>query len=141
MAVAFRHRRTALLGRLQQSRVRGITRFMGQMGKGRTIFARMAALVLLLALFVAPILSALTHGPGPLAIAAEHTAWHAEHGEPLQTADHDHHSTADHDHTPSAILPDGGGLERHDLTEIWSAHLSHHSGIIRDGPRRPPRLT
>ena len=111
------------------------------MGKGRAIFAWMAAFVLLLTLAFAPVLSALTHGPGQLSMEADHAAWHAEQGEHWEATDHDHHSAADHDHTPSVILPTLAAIEHHPLTELWVSQASQLSGIIRDGPRRPPRLT
>jgi hypothetical protein len=97
--------------------------------------------VLTLSLAFAPIFSAVTHGPGQLAMEADHAAWHAEQGEHWEATDHDHHSSADHDHTPSVILPTVGAIERDPATELWVAQASQLSGITRDGPRRPPRLT
>ena len=112
----------------------------GQMSGKRAIFAWVTALALTLALVFAPLFSALTHGPGQLAMEADHAAWHAEQGEHWQATDHDHHSSADHDHTQSVILPTSAALEHHPGAELWSTQASQLSGIIRDGPRRPPRL-
>lgn len=112
-----------------------------QMGKGRAILTRLAACVLFLALGTAPLFSALTHGPGQLAMEADHAAWHAEQGGHWHATDHDHHDAADHDHSPTVILPAGGELQPPPQTEIWTAQGNPLSGIIRDGPRRPPRLT
>ena len=111
------------------------------MGKGQAIRARLAALVLFLAFVLAPIVSSLTHGPGQLAMEADHAAWHAEQGEHWHAADHDHHDAADHDHTPTVILPAGGDLLPPLTTERWTAQARPLDGTIRDGPRRPPRLT
>ena len=111
------------------------------MGKGRAILTRLAALVLSLALAVTPLVSAITHGPGQLAMEADHAAWHAEQGAHWHPADHDHHDAADHDHTPTVILPAGDDMQPPPRTEIWAWQGNPLSGTIRDGPRRPPRLT
>jgi hypothetical protein len=111
------------------------------MGKGRAITSRLAAFVLSLSLCLAPTVSAITHGPGQAAMEADHAAWHAEQDEHWSAIDHGHHDSADHDHTPNVILPTAGAIEHHPLTEPWVTQASQLSGIIRDGPRRPPRLT
>ena len=111
------------------------------MGSGRTIIARLAALVLLLSLAAAPLFSSLTHGPGQIAIEADHAAWHAEKGGHWHTTGHDHHDAADHDHSPTVILPPGGDLQPPLKTGTWMAQGNPLSGTIRDGPHRPPRLT
>lgn len=41
----------------------------------------LAVLMLLLSLGSAPVVDALTHGPGTVAAEADHAAWHAEKGE------------------------------------------------------------
>lgn len=56
--------------------------------------------------------SALTHGPGQLAMEADHAAWHAEQGGHWHATDHDHHDAADHDHSPTVILPAGASYNR-----------------------------
>ena len=111
----------------------------GPMVRLQAILFSAATLVLALALFLAPFLSALTHGPGQLTMEADHATWHAEQGEHWEATDHDHHSAADHDHTPNVILPTLAAIEHHPLTEAWPPQTSQLSGIIRDGPRRPPR--
>lgn len=113
---------------------------MGQMGKDRRIIARMTALVLWLALTVAPLVSALTHGPGQIAVAADHAAWHAEQGDDWHAADHGHHDAVDHDHSPTVIIPTGGDLHHAPGPGVRTAQANPLSGTIRDGPRRPPRL-
>lgn len=110
------------------------------MSRGRAILTRLAAFVLSLALAVTPLVSALTHGPGQLAMEADHAAWHAEQGEHWHATDHDHHDAADHDHTATVILPAGGDMQPPPKTDIWAWQGYPLSGTIRDGPRRPPRL-
>jgi hypothetical protein len=111
------------------------------MGKRRIIRARLAALALFFALAFAPLVSALTHGPGQIAMAADHAAWHAEQGDHWHATDHGHHDAGDHDHNPTVILPAGGEVQQAQTTEVWTAQGNLLSGTIRDGPRRPPRLT
>lgn len=103
-----------------------------QMGEGRKIIAGLTALALFLALAVAPLF---------LAVEADHAAWHAEAGEHRIATDHDHHGATDYD--PSITVLQTVGEDRHPprLTDRWTAQANQLSGIIRDGPRRPPRLT
>jgi ABC-type nickel/cobalt efflux system permease component RcnA len=112
-----------------------------QMGEGRKIIAGLTALALFLALAVAPLFLAVTRAPMQLAVEADHAAWHAEAGEHRTATDHDHHGATDHD--PSITVLQTVGEDRHPprLTDRWTARANQRSGIIRDGPRRPPRLT
>ena len=111
------------------------------MGTARVVLARMAAFVLFGALSFAPVFSALTHGPGQLAMEADHAALHVEQGGHWHPTDHDHHDAADHDHSPTVLLPVEGELQPPTATESWTAQAGRLSGTIRDGPRRPPRLS
>lgn len=113
----------------------------GRMGKGQRIIARLAALMLLLALAVVPVFSALTHGPGQIGMKDDHAAWHADHGEHWHATDHGYPDATDHDHSTTVILPAGGDLHPPPQANGWSAKVHQRSGIIRDGPRRPPRPT
>ena len=101
----------------------------------------LAVLMLLLSLGSAPVIDALTHGPGTLAAEADHAAWHAEKGEVWQADSHQHHDSTDHDHATSAIL----GSQEASIFDMRTAakfgDLPVLSGAIRDGPRRPPRET
>lgn len=72
---------------------------------------------------------------------ADHAAGHAEKGDHGHATAQGHHDIADHDHFPTVILPDAGHLQPPQAREGWSAQASFLSGTIRDGPRRPPRLT
>lgn len=110
------------------------------MDRGRAIIARLAAFLLTIALCLAPIVSAITHGPGQAAMEADHAAWHAEQGEHWHATDHGHHDSADHDHSPTVILPAAGDLDPPPPAGIRTAQATDTNGIIRDGPRRPPRL-
>ena len=99
----------------------------------------LVVLTLLLSLGSAPVVDALTHGPGTLAAEADHAAWHAEKGEVWQADSHQHHDSTDHDHSTVIILASQEN-EVFDLTTaIEVSDLPALSGAIRDGPRRPPR--
>ena len=113
----------------------------GQMSGKRAMVTWITALVLTLSLAFAPLLSAATHGPGQAAMEADHAAWHAEQGEHWHATDHGHHDSADHDHTPTVILPAASDLEPPPPAGLRAAQATGTYGIIRDGPRRPPRLT
>ena len=105
------------------------------------VMRRLAALMLLLSLGSAPVVDALTHGPGTLAAEADHAAWHAEKGETWQADSHHHHDSTDHDHSWSVILA-GQAPQIFDMrTAAEFGDLPVLSGAIRDGPRRPPRET
>ena len=111
------------------------------MGKVRAIMALMAACVLFGALAFAPLFWALTHGPGQLAMKADHAAWYADHGAHGHASDHDHHDATDHDHTQTVILPSVADLDPPPARETWTAQANPRDSTIRDGPRRPPRLS
>jgi hypothetical protein len=99
----------------------------------------LAVLTLLLSLGSAPVVDALTHGPGTLAAEADHAAWHAEKGEIWPAQRDQHHDSTDHDHSTVIILASHEN-EVFDLTTaIKFSDLPALSGAIRDGPRRPPR--
>ena len=101
----------------------------------------LAVLMLLLSLGSAPVMDALTHGPGTLAAEADHAASHAEKGESWQADIHQPHDSTDHDHATSVILA-SQDTEAFDLrTTAEFGDLPVLSGPIRDGPRRPPRET
>ncbi|MDP3342329.1 hypothetical protein [Frigidibacter sp.] len=103
------------------------------------VLRSLAVLMLLLSLGSAPVVNALTHGPGTLAAEADHAAWHAEKGETWQAESHQHHDSTDHDHATFVILA-SQEAEIFDLrTAAECNDLPVLSGAIRDGPRRPPR--
>ena len=105
------------------------------------VMRQLAALLLLLSLGSAPVVDALTHGPGTLVAEADHAAWHAEKGEVWQADSHQHHDSTDHDHAWSVIMA-GQDTEIFDMRKAAEFDdLPVLSGAIRDGPRRPPRET
>lgn len=110
------------------------------MSKAGAIIARLMALALIAALALAPAVSHLTHGPGQIAIEADHAAWHAEQGDHWHATDHSHHDAADHDHSPTVILTVASDIDPPVPSTLWTITQQQASGIIRDGPRRPPRL-
>ena len=105
------------------------------------VIRSLAVLMLLLSLGSAPVVDAVTHGPGTLAAEADHAAWHAEKGEIWQADSHQHHDSTDHDHAWSVIL----ASQEPEIFDMRTAaefgDLPVLCGAIRDGPRRPPRET
>ena len=105
------------------------------------VIRSLAVLMLLLSLGSAPVVVAVTHGPGTLVAEADHAAWHSEKGEVWQADSHQHHDSTDHDHAWSVILA-SQETEAFDMrTAAEFGDLPVLSGAIRDGPRRPPRET
>ncbi|NUB43423.1 hypothetical protein GEU84_003430 [Fertoebacter nigrum] len=107
-------------------------------GFGR-IMQALAALMLLLSLAIAPVTDAVTHGPATLVAEAEHAAFHAERGGHWSAADHTHHDASVHDHASPAILESRDATRVEIVAPVEPAKLSQMAGVIRDGPRRPPR--
>lgn len=108
-------------------------------GWGR-LWSLCAAIVMALSMAAAPAIEAVKHGPAALAAEADHRAYHDAHGH-----SHDmpsgHHDSGDHDHVSAAVLAAAGAgvitaPERTRHPEAMPA-----AGTVRDGPRRPPRLT
>ncbi len=101
----------------------------------------LAVWMLLLSLGSAPVVDALTHGPGTLAAEADHAAWHAEKGEIRQADGHKHHDSTDHDHSTVIILANQDH-ETFDLRIVTLlSDLLALSSATHDGLRRPPRQT
>ena len=109
------------------------------MGRFHWVIRALAVLMLLLSLGSAPVVGALTHGPGTLAAEADHAAWHAEKAEGWQADSHQHHDSTDHDHATSVILAsqETGAFDMRMDAEFGD--LPVLSGAIQDGLRRPPR--
>ena len=104
------------------------------------IRAHCACLIVALLLAVAPAIEAVKHGPGTMAAEADHRAFHAEHGHSHEMP-HGHHDSTDHDHVGAALL-DSHGQEVHPAPQrTLRPDILVADGTIRDGPRRPPRLT
>ena len=98
-------------------------------------------LCLALLLAFAPAVEAVKHGPGAMVAEADHRAFHADHGHSHDVAGMDHHDSSDHDHVGAALLlsPEAEVPPRPQRTLHPEAFIA--DGTIRDGPRRPPRLT
>ena len=92
--------------------------------------------VALIALGFAPVVTALTHGPGALVAEADHAAWHAEQGD-LDRAPH--HDASDHDHSTATILPDPIAVEMTIDRRAEACEPFPLGDACRKGPRRPPR--
>ncbi len=106
----------------------------------RGVRALWAVLCLALSLAIAPTVEAVKHGPGAMAAEAEHRAFHAAHGHSHDIAGSDHHDSAT---TTMSALRCSRRPERKSPRHPSGrcARLLVASGTIRDGPRRPPRLT
>lgn len=101
----------------------------------------LAVLLLLLSLGSAPVVDALTHGPGTPATEADHASWHAEKGEIWLADGHQHHDSTDHDHSTVIILANQENQMFDLRTAVEFSDLLALSGASHDGPRRPPRGT
>ncbi len=99
-----------------------------------------ATLVMVLALAMGPAVEAAKHGPAALVAEAEHSAFHAGHGH-LHDLAAGYHESGDHDHIATVLLA-AAGAEFHPVPARTSRPEGVAAdGMIRDGPRRPPRLT
>lgn len=102
-----------------------------------------AVLALIVALCIVPVAMALTHGPGQWAAGAKAATAH-DHGPGHDDAhpahDHGPQDMADHDHTTSVILTEATAVAAPPQADLWAAQSSPSGGLIRDGPRRPPRF-
>ena len=107
----------------------------------RGVRALWATLCLALSLAVAPAIEAIKHGPGAMAAEADHRAYHAEHGHSHDIAGADHHDSSDHDHVGAALLAAPGADVPPPPKRTLRPDPISADGTIRDGPRRPPRLT
>jgi hypothetical protein len=108
-------------------------------GWGR-LWALFAALGLVLSLAAAPAVEAVKHGPGAILAEAVHHAFDDEdghsHGSPVG-----HHDSGDHDHVSAAVLSPPGAEFYAPSEPTLRPNGFVANGTIRDGPRRPPRLT
>lgn len=97
---------------------------------------RAFCLALVLALDIAPAVEAAHHGPGALAVEADHHSHGPGH-------DHDHggqpHDSGDHDHVSVALLTGEGATSYPEPGRVVQAGPGLRNGTPPDGPRRPPR--
>lgn len=99
-----------------------------------------ACLIVVLPLAFAPTIEALKHGPGAMVAEADHRAFHAEQGIGHEIP-HGHHDSTDHDHVATALLDSPGRAIQPAPERSQRPESLVEDGTIRDGPRRPPRLT
>lgn len=108
-------------------------------GWGR-LLSLCAAMGMALSLAAAPAIEAVKHGPAAHAAEADHRAFHAENGH-----SHDmpsgHHDSSDHDHVSAAVLSAPGADVHIAPARSLRPDTMAAVGTIREGPRRPPRLT
>lgn len=108
-------------------------------GWGR-LWSLCAAIVMALSLAAAPAIEAVKHGPAAHAAEADHRAFHAENGH-SHDMPNDHHDSGDHDHVSAAVLASPGAEAHTSPARNLRPDAMAAVGTIRDGPRRPPRLT
>lgn len=101
------------------------------------VWQRVAAVLVLMALALAPMAEAATHGPGAALAEADHAAWHDAHGHGHDH--HGHHDATDHDHSTSVILTAHPGLALPEGTAQRVALVPDFAGRAGEGLRRPPR--
>lgn len=95
--------------------------------------------LIVLALVVAPIIVQLTHGPAT-AMAVEETVWHGHSHPELDDGGTGAHDAADHEHHVTWLLDETGSLAMVDGVKRRPVGADALLGVIREGPRRPPRL-
>lgn len=105
------------------------------------IRALCACLILALSLGFAPAIEAVKHGPRAMAAEADHRAFHAAQGHAHDIAGAAHHDSSDHDHVGAALLAPPRTEIPPPPARTLRADSLGADGTIRDGPRRPPRLT
>ena len=98
---------------------------------------RVAAVLARMALGVAPVVEAATHGPASvMAEAGPADAFDHGHG---HAHAHGQHDAADHDHSASVILPAAPVLALPQGKAQAAAVARQFAGTAADGLRRPPR--
>lgn len=107
----------------------------------RGLGALWAVLYLALSLTAAPVLQAVKHGPGAMAAEADHRAFHADQGAAHDIAGPEHHDSTDHDHVGAALVAQPAADVAPPPARTLRPAALAAVGTIRDGPRRPPRLT
>lgn len=98
-------------------------------------------LLFVAALACAPAIEAIKHGPGVMAAEADHRALPATQGHGHDIGSLHQPEFGDHDHVTVALPADTGTEFLAKPAQTWSILTFETNGTIRDGPRRPPRLT
>ena len=107
---------------------------------------RMVALTTVVALFIAPIVVILTHGPAAHAAAAGMAAELATHGHAHGDREDDiegdpfaGHDATDHEHQLQALAVQSVETVRPTANGAQQGAVTSFQGLPRDGPKRPPR--
>lgn len=97
------------------------------------------AVSLVLALLLAPVVIAVSHGPGAVRVAQHIVLSDQTHGLSHAEEDAGQHDATDHEHQVTAILtvPGKSAFDRNPLRLLHEAMRA--DGRSREGPRRPPR--
>ncbi len=105
------------------------------------MLCRMSGIVLLLlALFLAPLTNSLTHGPAAHAEAAASLADDVTHGHSHDAdAPTGHHDSTDHDHTTVALIPPQPATALPPLPDLPRPAPQLSDGRERGNLLRPPR--
>ncbi|MGR3570541.1 hypothetical protein [Brevirhabdus sp.] len=105
----------------------------------RSVARRLGVWLSVLALVLAPMIVHLTHGPSA-AMVAEVSTWHGHvHGD-ISGGLFVDHDPADHEHVVTGLVAQPGAASRVRLVTQPPVRTRAQAGIIRDGPRRPPRV-
>lgn len=104
------------------------------------IRALCACLIVTLSLAFSPTIEAVKHGPGAMVAEADHRDFHAKQGLAHEIP-YGHHDSTDHDHVATAMLSSQGLAIQPNPERSRRPESLAKDGTIRDGPRRPPRLT
>lgn len=113
----------------------------GRWGKWRAA-RKVSAVLALIALLLAPLLNAGSHGPadyldGVMAMAEDLAHGHSHDSD----SDSGSHNAIDHDHPSVALIPQFGEAALQAAPAALFSSPGLASGLSRDGPRRPPRLS
>ena len=111
---------------------------------------RMIALAAVVALFTAPVIVILSHGPAAHAAAAGMVAEIAAHGHAHSKSGGDAdsdltggplggHDATDHEHQLQSLADQPGQAERPAASGAPRPAITAFQGLARDGPKRPPR--
>lgn len=97
------------------------------------------AIVLLLALILAPVVVQPSHGPGAVYLAQQADLAQQIHGHSHAEDSVGQHDATDHEHQVSAILTGSGSFGLDLQSAVLFDDMPLADGHSRDGPRRPPR--
>ena len=113
------------------------------MDRIKSVLRRAAALAVICALTLAPVIIAATHGPGlpgDGTLTAEHLSHGHSHDEPEPGHSGVAHDATDHEHQTQMVLPPNNdsslqfGALRLGISEFAA------NGLLRSGLRRPPKI-